>query len=239
MSTRLDHRASHKDASPYYMFCYYLFYIFDNDATTIPMMERSPTLRELKSILIPGQAYRRETLMSLSSNIDRHLQKLVSDGCLKKLQHGVYLCPFPPQSAHAPIDETSLLKSFLRDDHFVLYSPSMFSSLGLAVGQHAHRKIVFNRRRHGVFELGERVYYFHRWREAPKLLSQEFLFVAYLNRMGKLSKMSKDTAEKLLVAFSALKPIKLERILSRYGKQAAQIRYESLLEFKNGTSTLE
>ena len=63
----------------------------------------------------------------------------------------------------------------------------MFNSLGLGTTQLYDKKIVFNRKRHGEMKLGNRTYFFHRWREAPKSLSREFLLVEMLNRINELA----------------------------------------------------
>lgn len=145
-------------------------------------MRQTETLSKLKNLLVPGQVYRRADLAPYSANVDRHLAKLVAEGTLKKLSQGLYAAPKITDFGEAPPDVESLLKSFLKDDHFVVYGPSQFNSLGLGTTQLYDRLIVFNRKRVGEFTFGERTYSFHRWREAPKQVTPEFLVVELLSK---------------------------------------------------------
>lgn len=117
----------------------------------------------------------------MTSNVDRNLKAMVKGGFLKKLQNGLYLCPKMTPFGEAMPDENELLKKFLNDDHFVVYGPSMFNSLGLGTTQLYDKRVVFNRKRHGEMELAGRKYYFYHLREAPKSLSKEFLLVEMFN----------------------------------------------------------
>jgi hypothetical protein len=145
------------------------------------------TLNQLKSYLVPGQSYRRSDLALFTSSVDRDLILLLEEGALKKVSYGLYSVPKTSVFGESPPDEYSLLRTFLKDDHFVVYNPSQFNTLGLGTTQLYNRTIVFNRKRVGEFRLGSRNYSFHRWREAPKTLSQEFLVVECVNRLDELA----------------------------------------------------
>lgn len=112
-------------------------------------MPQTTTLKKLKAYLVPGQVYRRAELASQSSNIDRHLAQLVEEGLLKKLSHGLYLAPKSTVFGDAPPEINSLICSFLKDDHFVVYGPSQFNALGLGTTQLYNDLVVFNRKRLG------------------------------------------------------------------------------------------
>mgnify|MGYP001594433005 CR=1 FL=1 len=150
-------------------------------------MRQAETLTKLKAFLVPGQVYRRADLAALSTNVDRHLAKLVADGQLKKLSQGMYAAPKTTAFGEAPPEAASLLSTFLKDDHFVVYGPSQFNALGLGTTQLYNRVVVFNRKRVGEFTLGGRTYMFRRWREAPKQLTPEFLVIELLNRLDELA----------------------------------------------------
>jgi hypothetical protein len=137
-------------------------------------MRQTETLKKLKASLVPGQVYRRAELATFSTNVDRHLARLVADGHLKKISQG--MCAAPKAAfGEAPPEADSMVKTFLKDNHFVVYGPSQFNSLGLGTTQLYNRTVVFDRKRVNEYTLGGRTYSFYRWREAPKQLTPEFL----------------------------------------------------------------
>ena len=191
----------------------------------------STDLLRLSDFLTPGHVYRREDLQKLSSNVDRYLKSLVMTGVLEKLQHGLYLSPKTSEFGESFPDEKSLLESFLKDDHFVVYSPNAFNTLGLGMTQLYSEKVVFNRKRHGEFELCGRKYFFYRWREAPKKLSKEFLVVELLNRLPEMAENHNHLEEQLRLQVSSLNQPKFNYALMHYGTKSAQLRFQKLVRF--------
>jgi hypothetical protein len=193
-------------------------------------MRQTKTLDKLKSSLVPGQVYRRADLAALSSNIDRHLTWLVSEGRLKKLSQGLYMAPKETSFGEALPDADSLLRAFLKDDHFVVYGPSQFNSLGLSTTQLYNKLIVFNRKRVGEFHLGGRTYTFHRWREAPKQLTPEFLVVELLNRLDELAEDRDQVVDRLKGKIAGFNRRKLNYAAAHYGTLSTQKKLEALIE---------
>ncbi len=198
-------------------------------------MRQTETLQRLKSNLIPGHVYRRSDLTSFSSNIDRHLIHLVEEGHLKKLSQGMYLAPRNTAFGEAPPDRKSLLQSFLKDDHFVVYGPSQFNMLGLGTTQLYNRLIVFNRKRVGEFNLGGLTYTFHRWREAPKQLTPEFLIVELLNRLNELAEDREQIIDRLSFKLKEFNRRKLLYAATHYGTLSTQKKLESIMKAKGTT----
>src|SRR5689334_21671962 len=112
---------------------------------------RTSVLHRLRAALEPGAVYRRQDLAHLSSNVDRHLALLVQQGELTRLNHGLYSCPNKTAFGEVPPDEYSLLRAFLKDDHFVAFSPNAFNRLELGTTQLYNQRVVFNRKRHGEY----------------------------------------------------------------------------------------
>lgn len=191
-------------------------------------MRKPENLNLLKTTLKPGHVYRRADFVLLSSNVDRNLSRLVHEGFLKKVQEGLYLCPKKTPFGEALPDEQELLSKFLNDDHFVVYGPSLFNSLGLGTTQLYNRKVVFNRKRHGQLQVGGRTYFFHKWREAPKKLSKEFLLVEMMNRLDDLAENREQVLSNLKTKFSEFNLNKLRYALNHYGTTAAQKRLKPL-----------
>lgn len=192
-------------------------------------MRQSETLKKLKACLIPGQVYRRADLAVYSSNVDRHLAKLVAEGRLMKLSQGIYAAPKATAFGQAPPEAEVLLKAFLKDDYFVVYGPSQFNALGLGTTQLYNKLIVFNRKRVGEYTLGGRTYTFYRWREAPKQLTPEFLVVELLNRLDQLSENRERVVEQLKGKLKDFSRRKLLHAVSHYGTLSTQKKLTSLL----------
>lgn len=121
-------------------------------------------LTEVKKHLRPGRVYRRKDLARWSTSVDRHLKTPVDDGDLKRLRYGMYYCPRKRAFGEAPASERELVQAFLKTDHFVVTSPSLYNQLGLGTTQLYDKRVVYNQKRHGTFDLGGRVYQFERRR---------------------------------------------------------------------------
>ncbi len=192
-------------------------------------MRQIRAYEQLINKLIPGQAYRRSDLAQYSSNIDRHLALLLQQGLLRKVSHGLYAAPKTTVFGEPPPDEYSLLHTFLKDNHFVVYSPSQFNTLGLGTTQLYNRRIVFNRKRVGELQLGSRTYTFHRWREAPKELSPEFLVVECLNRLDELAEDREQILNRLKLKLPELNRRRLNYAALHYGTLATQKKLKDLI----------
>lgn len=187
-------------------------------------------LDKVKKHIMPGRTYRRSDLAEFSSNVDRHLQSLVSEGLLKRLSTGLYSAPKTTAFGDSPPEEESLLKTFLKDDHFVVYSPSQFNTLGLGSTQLYNTRVVFNRKRSGEMVVGGRAYTFKLWREAPKTLSTEFLVVEFLNRLNELAEDRNSLLENLRMKLGQMDTSKLNRAAKRFGTISAQKKLKGLLQ---------
>lgn len=192
-------------------------------------MKPNSALEKMLKLLVQGRVYRRSDFTSVSSNVDRNLKELVNRGELTKLQNGLYLRPRKTPFGEALADEDELLQKFLDDDHFVVYGPSMFNSLGLGTTQLYNEKVVFNRKRHGVMNLGGRTYTFYRWKEAPKKLSKEFLLVEMFNRLDDLSENKDLVVSNLKKKLSEFNLLKLNNSLNRFGTKSTQKKLKSLI----------
>ena len=143
-------------------------------------------LEQLKKQLRPGQLYRRADLAKWSKSVDRHARALVDSGDLQKLQNGLYYCPRNSVFGVVPASETQLVKAFLKEDNFLLTSPNAYNSLKLGTTQLYNTRVVYNHKRHGVFNLGGREFEFRRKYRFPKKLTEEFLLVDLMNNLKQL-----------------------------------------------------
>lgn len=186
------------------------------------METKEKSLEALKKAFVPGHTYRRAELASYSTNLDLYLKKLVQSGEIKKVGFGLYSLPEKSAFGEALPDESVLIEAFLKDTHFVVYSPSQFNSLELGTTQLYNLRVVFNRKRAGKFKLGGRVYKFQYWREAPKSLTKEFLLVQMLNELKRLPEDQNKILENLKLKLSEFDLPKLKYALEHYGKVSAK-----------------
>ena len=198
-------------------------------ASTAQLVQNSAVSRLAKA-LRPGRVYRREDLKPLTTAVDRHLQEMVSAGRLTKLAHGLYHAP--RQSAYGPVPPTdeALVAAFLKDDEFLLFSPSAYNAAGLGTTQLYNRTLVYNRKRHGVFQLGSRQYDFRVKPRFPRKLSPEFLFVDALNNLSELAEDSDDVLQRARPQALKLDATQLRQALVRYGTVGTRKRVSGWLD---------
>lgn len=183
-------------------------------------------LEQVRSSLESGRVYRRADLTAVSNAVDRHLQALVQAGDLKKLAQGLYYAPRRSVFGDLPPDDDELVRGFLQDDDFLLFSPSAYNTVGLGTTQLYNRTVVYNRKRHGQFRLGNREFDFRVKPRFPHRLSTEFLFVDLLNNVEELAE---DVSAVWARAESKAKQLNgdgLSQALRAYGNLATRKRLE-------------
>ena len=195
----------------------------------------TPVLRSatayLANELQAGRVYRREDLARLSKAVDRHLQELVSAGTLKKLAQGLYYAP--KQSSFGPLPPTDeqVVRGFLRDNEFLVFSPSSYNTVGLGTTQLYNSTLVYNHKRHGVFKLGNRQFHFRVKPRFPKKLTPEFLYVDLLNNLDDLAEDRDSVLSQARTKYLSFNQSLLLKTLDNYGSMATRKRVR---EWVNG-----
>ncbi len=198
-------------------------------ASTAQLVQNSAVSRLAKA-LRPGRVYRREDLKPLTTAVDRHLQEMVSAGRLTKLAHGLYYAPRRCAYGLLPPTDEALVAAFLKDDDFLLFSPSAYNAAGLGTTQLYNCTLVYNRKRHGVFQLGSRQYDFRVKPRFPRKLSPEFLFVDALNNLSELAEDSDDVLQHARPQALKLDATQLRQALVRYGTVGTRKRVSGWLD---------
>ena len=175
------------------------------------------TLRTFKHHLKPGRVYRRADLVQWSTAVDRHVAELVKEGVLEKLSKGIYHVPRKTVFGSAPPDEQELVRSFLKDDEFLITSPNAYNSLGVGTTQLYNKRVVYNHKRHGQFKLGGKEFFFHAKHRFPNKLSSEFLLVDLLNNLNELAEDKEQVLNKALAKAKELPKKTLAQSVTRYG----------------------
>jgi len=171
----------------------------------------------LQKHLKPGQVYRRSELAHWSNAVDRHLSELVKEGALQKVSPGVYYYPKESVFGKVPPEETALVRSFLKDDRFLLTSPNAYNALGVGTTQLYNKATVYNHKRHGTFKLGNRSFEFQMKHHFPKSLSSEFLLVDLVNNLDKLAEEPGKVLRNVAAKVPKMDQKKLSHSLKAYG----------------------
>jgi len=191
--------------------------------------EQTSALEQVRQALQPGRVYRRVDLTRLSNAVDRHLQALVHAGDMRKLAQGLYYAPRKSVFGELPPDDAELVRGFLRDDDFLLFSPSAYNTVGLGTTQLYNRTVVYNRKRHGQFRLGNREFDFRVKPRFPHTLSTEFLFVDLLNNVDELAEDVSAVWARAERKLMQLDGDGLSQALRAYGNVATRKRLEERL----------
>lgn len=187
-------------------------------------------LPKLASYLRSGRVYRREDLLPFSKAVDRDLALLTQSKVLKKVAAGLYYKPAQSPFGVLPPDDKELVKSFLKDDPFLLYSWNHYNSLGLGLTQHYYQPVVYNHKRHGLFKLGNKEFDFRRPpRGFPKELTPEFLLVDLVNNLNELAEDSSKVREQIYRRVNQFNPKKVIYFVNKYGKVGTKRFFASVL----------
>lgn len=187
-------------------------------------------LNELKKRLRPGQVYRRQDLAKWSTAVDRHLRQLVDEGRLKKVSGGLYMAPRKTRYGLAPAPAEKLVESFLKDDRFLMVSPSAYNGLGVGATQLYNEPVVYNLKRHGRFELGGRVYDFRKKPSVPAKLTQEVLLVDLLQNLDRLAENKSEVLPRALRRARDMNPSRLTKAARDFGSVRAERLVSQALE---------
>lgn len=187
-------------------------------------------LNELKRHLKPGQVYRRADLAQWSNAVDRHLKQLVKEGTLQKASQGVYAYPKKTSFGKAAPEDSKLVEAFLKTDDFLLFSSNTYNALGVGTTQLYNEQVVYNRKRHGKFKLGNRTFNFQMKPYFPKEVSKEFLLVDLVNNVNKLAEEQDAVLERVRHVAASMDASSLKKDVQRYGGVRAKKLFASFAE---------
>lgn len=160
--------------------------------------------------------------MKWSRSVDRHLEELTTEGTLQKLSQGLYYFPKESAFGKTPPDEAELVRSFLRDDRFLLTSPNAYNGLGVGTTQLYNQRTVYNHKRHGEFKLGNRKFNFRIKPHFPKKETEEFLLVDLVNNLETLAEDQSEVLKNVAIKVRQMNTKKLKNALSEYGNMKAK-----------------
>jgi len=188
------------------------------------------SLQSLRKHLKAGKVYRRADLLPYTTAPDRHLAALVSDGSLTKVSQGVYYVPRASVFGTPPPDDKTLVKSFLKDNRFLILSPNMYNMLGIGTTQLYNDRVVYNHKRHGLFELGGLKFRFHRKQDFPSALTKEFLLVDLVSNLKNLAEDESAMLQNVKKKIAEMDAGILSKAVNRYGSIKAKKFFMPLLD---------
>jgi len=174
-------------------------------------------VEEFKKHLKAGKTYRRAELAQWSNAVDRHIVLLLKEGFLEKLSSGLYYAPKKSVFGVVPPDDESLVRTFLKEDDFLITSPNAYNSLGVGTTQLYNKRVVYNHKRHGEFELGGKKFFFHSKHRFPKKLTREFLLVDLVNNLKNLAEDSDEVLKNVMAKVRSMDKRQLQYSLDHYG----------------------
>lgn len=192
-------------------------------------MKNMTKLDELKQHLVPGKVYRRADLTRWTTSVDRDLRKLLDAGELRKLSGGVYMRPKTTSFGQAPASDRDLVEAFLKDKRFLLLTPNTYNALGVGATQLYNEAVVYNRKRHGRFKLGSRVYDFRMKPEFPAIATKEFLVVDLVNNLKRLAEDETQVLERVRRTAKQLDHNALRQAAEGYGGVRAKKFFRDVL----------
>ncbi|OGB25584.1 MAG: hypothetical protein A3I66_23385 [Burkholderiales bacterium RIFCSPLOWO2_02_FULL_57_36] len=192
--------------------------------TTVQSNLQSKSQAGLVTRLRPGRVYRREDLSAWSGSVDRDLQQLVGGGVLQKLAQGLYYAPRQSTFGTMPPEDEEVVGAFLRDSDFLIFSPNAYNSLGVGTTQLYNTTWVYNHKRHGRFQLGNRSYEFRSKPKFPRAVTPEFLLVDMLNNLDMLAEDKDPLLERVRSRFAEMDPKRLKKAMADYGSVATRKR---------------
>jgi hypothetical protein len=186
-------------------------------------------VENLKSHLRPGRLYRRSELEKWSRSVDRELAELVSAEVLVKVRHGLYECPKYSRFGLLPAAPDKLVKTFLKDDDYLLTSPNDYNALGFGTTQLYNYQVVYNHKRHGRFELGGQIFEFQMKSRYPKKATPEFLLVELVNNLERLAEDRNAILAKVRAKLPEISSKRLLTAVKRFSKVPTRKFFEEVL----------
>lgn len=184
--------------------------------------KRYTKVATLSKNLRAGSVFRRDTLLESSTAIDRHLKQLQEIGRVQKLSQGLYHVPRRSVFGILPPKDRALVAAFLKDEHFLVFSPSSYNALGLGTTQLYNVTLVYNHKRHGTFTFGDRSFEFRVKPRFPKKLSPEFLFIDLLNNLGDFPEEKSDVLARAQKKTKEFNRSKLLQAMAKYANMSTR-----------------
>lgn len=186
-------------------------------ATTSPMLKT-------------GRVYRTRDLAQWGANPTRLARRLVEEGHLKPLAHGLFAYPKQSRFGAVPPSDEEIMRAFLEGAPFVLTGPDEWNALGLGTSATFAARLVYNTKRSGEFTFGRRRFLLRRV-AFPKRRSPEWFVVDLLQHAEQAAADHDELTAALADAVrrGRFDPARLHTMAKEYGSRDTQARVASAL----------
>ena len=180
--------------------------------------------------LEPGRVYRTRELAAWGANAPRMAKRLVREGQMVRLAHGLFVHPRRSRFGAVPPTDAELMRAFLDGAPFVFTGPERWNLLGLGATAAFAASLVYNTKRSGLFELGGRRFLLRRvaFPENPPL---EWFVVDLFEHADQAGASRAELAVALARALGRgeFDRQRLEEMAHQYGTKATRLPIESVL----------
>lgn len=107
-------------------------------------------------ILEPGRVYHRRDLAAWGADAPGLARRLVAEGTLVPLAHGLFAHPRPSRFGPVPPGDEEIMRAFLNGGPFVFTGPERWNALGLGTTAVFAIPLVYQTKRTGTFTFGNR-----------------------------------------------------------------------------------
>jgi hypothetical protein len=167
--------------------------------------------------------YRTRELAAWSANAPRLARRLVDEGALVPLAHGLFAHPRPSRFGPVPPRDEEIMRAFLEGAPFVFTGPERWNALGLGTTAVFAVPLVYNTKRSGTFTFGNRRFVLRRvaFPEGPPV---EWFVVDLFEHADQAAASPTDLALALerALAQGLFERARLLELARRFGSRATQ-----------------
>jgi len=175
--------------------------------------------------------YRTEDFGRWGENPTRLAKRLTRDHELVELRHGLFYRPTQSRFGVVPPDERELMRAFLKGSPYLFTGPHRWNALGLGSTAVFANQLVYNTKRSGVFQFGNRRFVLRRVR-FPRTPTPEWFAVDLLEN-HKLAGVGLDdlgVGLERALATGRLRAADLLRAVKDYGTKRTQAVVKRAIE---------
>jgi hypothetical protein len=180
--------------------------------------------------LEPGRVYRTRELATWSANAPRLARRLVDEGALVPLAHGLFAHLLPSRFGPVPPRDEEIMRAFLDGGPFVFTGPERWNALGLGTTAVFAVPLVYNTKRSGTFTFGNRRFVLRRV-AFPENPPAEWFVVDLFEHADQAAASPTDLAQALerALAQGRFDRDRLLELARRFGSRATQSRIAGAL----------
>lgn len=173
--------------------------------------------------LEPGRVYRTRELAAWTTNAPRLARRLVEEGVLVPLAHGLFAHPKPSRFGPVPPRDEEIVRAFFDGSPFVFTGPERWNALGLGTTAVFAVPLVYNTKRSGTFSFGNRRFFFRRV-AFPENPPPEWFVIDLFEHAEQAAAAPDELAAALTRALAAgqFDREKLKEQATRFGSRATQ-----------------